>query len=57
MQWGKTQELPTDPRVLRRSSIQNIRSVLDALVELITNSDDSYRRLRTQGKRARGTSA
>jgi hypothetical protein len=34
-----------DPRHFKMMSAQAIRSVLDALVELITNSDDAYRNL------------
>lgn len=34
-----------DRRNLKMQSAQAIRSLLDALVELITNSDDAYRNL------------
>lgn len=36
-------EMEVDRRHLRMQSMQAIRSVVDALVELITNSDDAYR--------------
>ena len=42
---GEKYALEVDPRHLKMQSAQAIRSVLDALVELITNSDDAYRAL------------
>jgi hypothetical protein len=45
MQLGTTKELPIKQRILRQDSKLTILSCLEALVELITNSDDSYRRL------------
>lgn len=41
-------------RVIKTLSDSTIRSVLDALVELITNSDDSYVRLENTGNEANG---
>ena len=37
-----------DPRHFKLMSAQAIRSVVEALVELITNSDDAYRGLKDQ---------
>ncbi len=54
MQWGIEQDLPTHPRIMRRSALLNIRSILDGLVELITNSDASYTRLEKEGKSPSG---
>ena len=44
-EWAVQEEgdVPVDRRHLKMQSAQAIRSVLDALVELITNSDDAYR--------------
>lgn len=46
-QWTISEEgmVEVDPRNLQMQSAQAIRSVLDALVELITNSDDAYRNI------------
>lgn len=44
MQLSIARELPIKQRVARQDSKLTIVSCLDALVELITNSDDSYRR-------------
>src|SRR4030042_273422 len=43
-EWQVLEEgtIPVDPRHLKMQSAQAIRSVLDALVELVTNSDDAY---------------
>lgn len=43
-EWKTLEEktIEVDPRHLKMQSAQAIRSVLDALVELITNSDDAY---------------
>ena len=42
---GEEKDVEVDRRHLKMQSAQAIRSVLDALVELITNSDDAYRGL------------
>jgi len=39
------QDLPVDPRLIIQSSYGTIRYLIDAVVELVTNSDDSYKRL------------
>ena len=43
-EWKTLEEgtVEVDPRNLKMQSAQAIRSVLDALVELVTNSDDAY---------------
>ncbi len=42
---GEIRDLPIDPQVISQQAQSTIRSVVDAIVELLTNSDDSYRRL------------
>lgn len=54
MQLGVTKELPIKQRVVRQDSKSTIVSCLDALVELITNSDDSYRRLEEENTKKSG---
>jgi len=46
---GKEQELEIDPRLAIQMSFGTIRYLMDAIVELVTNSDDSYRRLEQKG--------
>ena len=43
-QWTTLEErtVEVDPRHLKMQSAQAIRSALDALIELVTNSDDAY---------------
>ena len=41
----KEQDLPIDPRLAIQTSYGTIRYLIDAIVELVTNSDDSYKRL------------
>ncbi len=41
----KEQDLPIDPRLAIQTSYGTIRYLIDAVVELVTNSDDSYKRL------------
>ena len=52
-QWTTVEEgiVEVDPRHLKMQSAQAIRSVLDALVELITNCDDAYRSIGDDKKR------
>src|ERR1035437_10109356 len=54
MQLGLAKELPIRQRVARQDSKSTIVSCLDALVELITNADDSYRRSEEQGNKKSG---
>jgi len=41
-------ELPINPRIVEQMAKATIRNFIDAVVELVTNSDDSYRRLEQQ---------
>lgn len=41
-------ELPINPRIVEQMSKATIRNFIDAVVELATNCDDSYRRLEEQ---------
>lgn len=43
------QDLPIDPRISIQMSYGTIRYLYDAIVELVTNSDDSYKRLERDG--------
>jgi len=43
------QDLPIDPRLAIQTSYGTIRNLIDAVVELVTNCDDSYKRLEQQG--------
>ena len=46
---GQEADIAIDQRVITESSQSTIQRLLDALVELVTNSDDSYRRLESRG--------
>jgi len=43
--FGEPQDLPIDARITLQMSYGTIRYLYDAVVELVTNSDDSYKRL------------
>jgi hypothetical protein len=45
MEYESAQELPISQNIVKQMSLWTIRNFIDALVELVTNSDDSYRRL------------
>ncbi len=45
---GQEADIPISQRVITESSQSTIKRLLDALVELVTNSDDSYRRLESR---------
>jgi len=48
-------DLDVDPRYLRQNMEKAMRGKIErALVELITNADDSYRELEEQGKDSSG---
>jgi len=49
MKAGKAEKADIDPRYVQLVMQNVIRDVFDALVELITNSDDSYHRLYSRG--------
>lgn len=42
-------EIPINPRIIPQLAKATVKNIIDAAVELITNSDDSYRRLEEQG--------
>src|SRR3989337_2032919 len=44
MEFKEKRELPVNPRIVDQMAKATIKSLIDAVVELITNSDDSYRR-------------
>ncbi len=50
----KEQDLPIDPRLAIQTSYGTIRYLIDAIVELVTNSDDSYKRLEQEGIEVEG---
>lgn len=50
----KEQDLPIDPRLAIQTSYGTIRYLIDAVVELVTNSDDSYKRLEQECKEVEG---
>ena len=45
MEYGATQTLPISQSIVKQMSLSTIRNTMDAIVELVTNSDDSYMRL------------
>lgn len=47
-------DLPINPRIVEQMAKATIRNFIDAVVELVTNCDDSYRRLEEQGKDSAG---
>ena len=48
------QDLPIDSRFVIQTSYATIRYLMDAVVELVTNSDDSYKRLEQKGIPVKG---
>ena len=54
MKLGIIKDLPIKARVARQDSKSSIVGYLDAIVELVTNSDDSYRRLEQKGEKGSG---
>ena len=48
------QDLPIDPRLAIQTSYATIRYLIDAIVELVTNSDDSFKRLEQKGVEVEG---
>lgn len=51
---GERQPIQVRHVVVRQQAQQTIRNLIDAIVELVTNSDDSYRRLEAAGESASG---
>ncbi len=50
----EVQDLPIDPRLAIQTSYATIRYLIDAIVELVTNSDDSYKRIEQEGVKVKG---
>jgi len=47
-------ELPIDSRIVEQMSKATIKNLIDGIVELVANSDDSYRRLEGKGQNVSG---
>lgn len=47
-------DLPINPRLIEQLAKTTIKNLIDGLVELITNADDSYKRLENEGKNTKG---
>jgi hypothetical protein len=47
-------ELPINSRIIAHLAKVTVKNILDAIVELVTNSDDSYRRLEEKGQKVSG---
>ncbi len=54
MEFKGSRDLPINPRIIQQMAMGTIRSVVDAVVELVTNSDDSYRKLEQEGNKTTG---
>lgn len=54
MEFKEVGELPINPRIIAQMAKATVRSLIDAAVELLTNSDDSYRRLEAKGLQISG---
>jgi len=46
--------LPISPRIVEQAAKATIKNLIDAIVELVTNSDDSYRKLEGNGEKVGG---
>lgn len=46
---GAVLPLPIDPQIVSQQAQSTIKSIVDAVVELLTNCDDSYRRMELAG--------
>lgn len=51
---GEVRPLPIDPNVVAQQAQSTIKTIVEAIVELVTNSDDSYRRLQGSGVNSDG---
>ncbi len=47
-------DLPINSRIVEQMSKATIKNLIDGIVELVTNSDDSYRRLEEKGQNVSG---
>lgn len=54
VKYGAKQELPISSAIVRQMSLGTIKSIVDAVVELVTNSDDSYIRLEEKKRKIDG---
>lgn len=54
MKYGVAYDLPISQAVIQQLAKGTIKTLIEAIVELVTNSDDSYRRLEGQGAQASG---
>src|SRR4030042_4369795 len=54
MEFREIHDLPSESRIVKQSAQATIRNLVDSAVELITNCDDSYRRLEEQGFKTSG---
>lgn len=51
---GEHGQLPISPKVPIIQAKQTIGTLIDAIIELVTNADDSYRRLESRGETPSG---
>lgn len=47
-------DLPINPRIIEQMSKATIKNLIDGIVELVTNSDDSYKRIEQRGQTVEG---
>jgi len=47
-------DLPINPRMIEQLSKATVKTLVDGIVELVTNSDDSYKRLEEEGQQTSG---
>jgi hypothetical protein len=51
MEVGKSEIMPVEGRHIRAEALATIKTFLDAIIELVTNCDDSYRRIENKLKK------
>ena len=49
-----SRDLPISPTIVPQLAMGTITSITDAIVEVVTNADDSYRRLEDDGRKTEG---
>ena len=47
-------DLPINPRIIEQSAKATVKNLIDGIVELITNCDDSYKDLEREGHKVSG---
>lgn len=52
---GEVRPLPIDAQIVAQQAQSTIKNVVDAIIELVTNSDDSYRRMESHGGETSGS--